>query len=122
MENVTIDELKGKKCQPCEGGVEPLTPEQAERFLDNLPGWKLGEDGRRIRREWVAKDFLSAVRFFQSVAELAEEEGHHPDLHLIGYRKAAIELTTHAIDGLSENDFILAAKIGDLPVEIKADE
>jgi 4a-hydroxytetrahydrobiopterin dehydratase len=73
------------------------------------------QDGRRIRREWVAEDFVTAIDFFTRVAELAEEEGHHSDLHLVGYRNVAIELWTHAIGGLSENDFIVAAKIGDLP-------
>ena len=115
----TAQELKSKKCVPCEGGVPEVSREDANRYLQELPGWKLSEDGKRIRREWTAKNFLAAMDFFQRVADLAEEEGHHPDLHLTGYRNATVELTTHAIGGLSENDFVLAAKINDLPVELK---
>jgi 4a-hydroxytetrahydrobiopterin dehydratase len=120
MSQCTIDELKRKKCVPCEGGVPPVERQEAERLLEDLPGWSLTDDGIRIRREWVAKDFLSAMDFFHRVAELAEDEGHHPDLHLVGYRNVAIELWTHAIGGLSENDFITAAKIEELPVKLKA--
>ena len=113
-----ISELKQKKCVPCEGGVPPVPREDAERLLAELPGWTLSDDGIRIRREWVAKDFMAAMRFFNAVAELAEDEGHHPDLHLVGYRSVAIELWTHAIGGLSENDFITAAKIDELPIDV----
>lgn len=115
----TAQELKSKKCVPCEGGVPEVNREDANEYLQELPGWKLSGDGKRIRREWTAKNFLAAIDFFQRVADLAEEEGHHPDLHLTGYRNAAIELSTHAIGGLSENDFVLAAKINDLPIEQK---
>ena len=108
----TIKELKTKKCQPCEGGVPPVPREEVERLLHDLPGWELTEDGQRIRREWT-------VKHFNRVAELAEDEGHHPDLHLVGYRSVAIELWTHAIGGLSENDFITAAKIDELPIKLK---
>jgi 4a-hydroxytetrahydrobiopterin dehydratase len=85
--------------------------------LKQLPGWVLTNDGIRIRREWKVKNFLAGMEFFQRVAELAEKEGHHPDLHLVGYRNVAIELWTHAIGGLSENDFITAAKIDLLPID-----
>ena len=116
----TAQELKSKKCVPCEGGVPEVGLEEANRLLQELPGWELSGDGKRICREWTAKNFMAAMEFFQRVAELAEEEGHHPDLHLTGYRNATIELTTHAIGGLSENDFVLAAKINDLPIQTKA--
>jgi 4a-hydroxytetrahydrobiopterin dehydratase len=119
MAIATVDELKSKTCQPCEGGVPPVGIQEAERLLEELPGWQLREDGTCIRREWIAKDFMAAIAFFNRVAELAEQEGHHPDLHLTGYRNFAVELTTHAIDGLSENDFILAAKINELPIQRK---
>jgi len=99
---------------PCEGGVPKLTPEQIQQLLHALPQWKLTADGQRIRREWRVKNFLAGLDFFQRVGKLAEEEGHHPDLHLTGYRNVAIEINTHAIGGLSENDFILAAKIDQL--------
>jgi 4a-hydroxytetrahydrobiopterin dehydratase len=116
----TIEELKAKKCKPCEGGVPPVPREEAERLLKDLSGWKLTEGGQRIRREWIVKHFMAALDFFNRIAELAEDEGHHPDLHLVGYRNVAIELWTHAIGGLSENDFITAAKIDELPIELKS--
>ncbi len=114
----TIRELKTKTCQPCEGGVPPVPREEAERLLEDLPGWELTGDGKRIRREWTVKHFMAAMDFFNRVAKLAEDEGHHPDLHLAGYRNVAIELWTHAIGGLSENDFITAAKIDDIPIKL----
>jgi 4a-hydroxytetrahydrobiopterin dehydratase len=96
-----------------------LTPDQVRQYLATLPAWKLTEDGQRIRREWRVKNFPAVLDFFNRVGQVAEAEGHHPDLHLVGYRNAAIEIWTHAIGGLSENDFILAAKIDALPVELK---
>ncbi|HEY4233303.1 MAG TPA: 4a-hydroxytetrahydrobiopterin dehydratase, partial [Lacipirellulaceae bacterium] len=81
--------------------------------------WKLTHDGQRIRKDWVVKNFLTGIDFFKRCAEVAEEENHHPDLHIEGYRNVWVELWTHAIGGLSENDFILAAKIDRLPVELK---
>ena len=116
-----LQQLKDKHCVPCEGGVPEIGREAAERYLKDLPGWKLSDDGKRIRRKWSARDFLSALDFFQRIGVLAEEEGHHPDLHLTGYRNAAVELTTHAIGGLSENDFVLAAKINEVPISRKED-
>ena|SRR4051812_41948290 len=115
----TADQLVTKKCVECEGGVPAYSPGEARKQVEKLPGWKLTEDGKRIRREWVVKDFMTGISFFDEVARLAEAEQHHPDLHLAGYRNAAIEISTHAIGGLSENDFILAAKIDKLPVELK---
>ena len=119
MQTLTEPELAQKKCKPCEGGVEAASPEEARQQVEKLPGWKLSLDGKSIRKDWVVKDFSTAIDFFQRVADIANKEDHHPDLHLTGYRKAAIELSTHAIGGLSENDFILAAKIDQLPVELK---
>ena len=112
-------DLARKQCKPCEGGVPPLTPEQVKSLLPAIPQWQLTAAGKAIRRAWTVKDFATALAFFQRVGKVAEEQDHHPDLHLTGYRKVAIELSTHAIGGLSENDFILAAKIDQLPVELK---
>jgi 4a-hydroxytetrahydrobiopterin dehydratase len=114
-----VQVLTKKHCVPCEGGVPPLSREQVKAFLTALPHWHLTADQQRIRREWRVKDFLAGLDFFTRVGRLAEAEGHHPDLHLVGYRNVAIEIWTHAINGLSENDFILAAKIQQLPVEEK---
>lgn len=113
----TMEELKTKKCEPCEGGVAPLSREETERLVGELPNWSLTDDGKRIRRECKVADFLAAIDFFIRVSKVAEDEGHHPDLHVVGYNQVTIELWTHAIDGLSENDFIIAAKIDELPVE-----
>jgi 4a-hydroxytetrahydrobiopterin dehydratase len=112
-------ELVKKKCKPCEGGVDPFSPEEAKAQLQKLPGWRLTHDGQRIRKDWKVKDFMSGIRFFNECAEVAEEDGHHPDLHIEGYRNVSVELWTHAIGGLSENDFILAAKIDQLPIDLK---
>lgn len=119
MQTQTVDQLAHKKCRPCEGGVEPYTLEESKAQLAKLEGWRLTDDNQRIRKEWTAKNFMAAIDFFNRIATLAEEDGHHPDLHLEGYRRVAIELWTHAIGGLSENDFILAAKIDRLPIELK---
>jgi 4a-hydroxytetrahydrobiopterin dehydratase len=115
MSALTADDLVRKHCAPCEGSIPPLAPAEAEALLKHVEGWTLSHQGRRLRREWTAKNFQAAVDFFNRVAELAEQEGHHPDLHLEGYRHVALEVWTHAIGGLSENDFILAAKINRIP-------
>jgi 4a-hydroxytetrahydrobiopterin dehydratase len=115
----TATELTHKHCTPCEGGVPPVSADQVRHYLAALPNWKLTADGRHIRREWRVQDFTTALDFFNRVGRIAEEEDHHPDLHLTGYRNVAIELSTHAAGGLTENDFILAAKIDTLPVTLK---
>lgn len=120
MQIESCDALVGKKCKPCEGGVDPCTLEESQEQLKVLPGWYLTHDNQRIRRDWTVTNFLAGMAFFEKVAQVAEEDNHHPDLHLEGYRNVSIELWTHAIGGLSENDFILAAKIDRLPVDIKS--
>ena len=112
-------DLTGRQCAPCEGGVPPLDANAVKRLLVQVPEWSLAGDGKRIERRWRAKDFTAAIAFFNRIAEVAEAEGHHPDLHLEGYRNVKVEIWTHAVGGLSENDFILAAKIDELPVEEK---
>jgi 4a-hydroxytetrahydrobiopterin dehydratase len=112
-------DLTCKKCRPCEGGVPPLSKAEIDQLLPGVPQWRLTADGQRIRREWRVQDFSTALDFFNRVGRIAEDEDHHPDLHLVGYRNVAIELWTHAVGGLSENDFILAAKIDQLPVALK---
>ena len=119
MSTQTPAELRQKKCLPCEGGVQPYTPQQAREQLSQLQGWRLTHDGQRIRKDWTVKNFMAAIAFFNKCAEVAEADAHHPDLHIEGYRNASVEIWTHAIGGLSENDFILAAKIDALPIETK---
>lgn len=106
-----MSELAKKRCVPCEGGVKPLTLQQAQALMPELnPGWMLVDDAHILVREFECKDFAEAMHFANKVADIAEAEGHHPDLN-IGWGRVAVELTTHAIDGLSENDFILASKV-----------
>lgn len=116
----TTSELTRKHCVSCESGVPPLAPDRVQELLRAVPNWRLAQDGKRIRREWRVKDFTAGLEFFNRIGKVAEAEDHHPDLHLVGYRNVAIELWTHAIGGLSENDFVLAAKIDELPVALKA--
>jgi len=116
---LTATELSKKHCKPCEGGVPPLAPEEVCLLLDSLEGWHLSGDGKRLHKEWRVKDFAAGLDFFRQVGEVAEAENHHPDLHLVGYRDVTIELSTHAVGGLTDNDFILAARIDRLPVELK---
>ena len=104
-------DLAAKRCVPCEGGVPRYATAAAEAQIATLPGWRLTHEATRIRRDWTLPDFRSAIRLLNNVAALAEREQHHPDLHLEGYRRVWIEIFTHAVGGLSENDFILAAKI-----------
>lgn len=111
--------LNERRCVPCEGTVTRLTREQCRNLLDQVPCWSIDESAVKITRKWIAQDFMEAIRFFDAIARLAEDEGHHPDLHLTGYRTVCVEMTTHAIGGLSENDFIMAAKIDTIPIKEK---
>jgi 4a-hydroxytetrahydrobiopterin dehydratase len=115
----TLDDLRKKRCTPCEGGVPALSRDEAERLARSLPGWVLSADARKISRSWTVKNFVAGIEFFNKVATLAEAEGHHPDLHLEGYRNLSIAIWTHAAGGLTENDFILAAKIDEIPVKLR---
>ena len=111
--------FKDKKCVPCEAGLNPLSAAEALKLLEQTPGWELDESGQKIIRDYTTKDFMAAVAFIQDIANVAEAEGHHPDLHLTGYRNLRVVLSTHSIGGLSANDFIVASKIGALKVELK---
>ena len=116
---ITATDLTQRHCRACEGGVPVLSADEVRDNLRAVPQWRLSDDGKRIRRDWRVKDFATALDFFARVGQVAETEDRHPDLHLTGYRNVAIELSTHAVGGLTENDFILAAKIDQLPVELK---
>ncbi len=105
------DDLLKKKCVPCEGkGIKPFARAEAEDYLAQTTGWSLDEKGVQISKEYKFKDFIGAINFVNLVADIAEMEGHHPDIHIF-YNKVRLELWTHAIGGLSENDFIVAAKV-----------
>ena len=113
MSDAASEPLAAGHCVPCEGGVPVLSSAEARDFLAEVPGWTLDDNAKRIIRLVNASDFAHGVAHINAIAEIAEAEQHHPDLMLTGYRHLRIELTTHAIGGLSKNDFILAAKIND---------
>lgn len=104
-------ELTTKRCLPCEGGIPRYTLAEAQEQLKAIPKWTLNDSGTCISRQWKLKNFLAGMQLLEKAAEIAEADQHHPDLHLTSYRLVRIDLTTHAIDGLSENDFIIAAKL-----------
>jgi len=109
-EGERMEELAQRKCVPCEGGVPPLDEPAARRYLASLSGWSL-VDANRIQKEFAFRDFARALAFVNRVGAVAEAEGHHPDILLHSWNKVRLEIMTHVIRGLSENDFILAAKI-----------
>ena len=101
--------LSKRHCVSCEGGIPPLTKEEIHTLSRQLTGWSVISD-KKLEKEWKFKDFAQALAFTIQVGEIAEKEGHHPDIYLT-WGKVKITLSTHAINGLSENDFILAGKI-----------
>lgn len=109
-----MSDLANKSCVPCKGGVPPLSGPDLRKLLDQLEqGWKVVND-HHLEKEYTFKNFKEALAFTNQVGALAEKEGHHPDIYL-AWGKVKITLWTHKIDGLTESDFILAAKIGKLP-------
>lgn len=110
-----MTELIQKKCVPCEVGGSALTLDEARTLLAQVPQWTLATDAKQITREFSFKDFAEALAFANKIGEIAEAEGHHPDL-TVSWGKVGVSLSTHAVSGLSENDFILAAKINQIEV------
>jgi 4a-hydroxytetrahydrobiopterin dehydratase len=109
-------ELAARKCKPCEGGVPALNAEEAARLLTRISAdWALTEDARAIRRAFAFRDFYRTMSFVNAVAHIANIEDHHPDLE-VGYNYCRVKFTTHAVKGLSENDFVCAAKIDLIPL------
>ena len=107
--------LTEKECVPCKGGILPMSEIQAKVFQEQTPDWQLTEDATHLERDFKFADFASAQSFVNKVGNLAEQEGHHPDISF-GWGYAHITIFTHKIKGLHENDFILAAKINALEV------
>lgn len=105
-----MSDLTKQKCVPCEGGVDPLTQVEAEQLMKDVPQWQLAEDTKRISRVFTFKNWKQAMQFTNAIGEIAEHEGHHPDIEL-RWGHVGVSLSTHAIKGLSVNDFIVAAKI-----------
>src|SRR5438105_1853835 len=118
--NVTAADLKKRHCISCDENTKSLSKALAQKLLSAIPKWKLIANGRGIRREWRVKDVPTALDFFDRIGKIADAEDHHPDLHLANYREVTVELSTHSAKGLTENDFIVAAKIDKLPVKLKA--
>ncbi|KAL7242133.1 hypothetical protein ACSBR1_014661 [Camellia fascicularis] len=131
-----MDDLSAKKCVSCSSGdMRPMTEQAANQLIKQVPEWNLTNDGgtMKLSRSWKVKTFLKGLEFFQAVANVAEAEGfldgllnennhafiagHHPDLHLVGWNNVKIDIWTHSVGGLTENDFILAAKINGLDVQ-----
>jgi len=108
-----MSKLSTQKCVACEGGVKPLTSVQFSLLLREVPQWKV-INGKQIEREFHFKDFKTALAFVNSVGKIAEKEVHHPNINLHGWNKVTLTLYTHAIGGLSKNDFIVAAKVDGL--------
>lgn len=110
-------DLTKKKCVPCEGGMEPLKYEDFEQYLLQIKEWQVIDDVQLLR-EFRFENFKEALDFVNKVGKIAEKEGHHPDIYLYAWKKVRLTLTTHAIGGLSINDFVLASKI-DLLLNVK---
>ena len=106
-------ELKTKRCKPCEGGAESLDAERTSVLIRQVDGWEVGEDGNSIRRRFKFGNFYETMAFVNAMAWIANSEDHHPDFSA-GYNYCDVTFTTHALGGLSENDFICAAKINAL--------
>ncbi|MFL6622416.1 MAG: 4a-hydroxytetrahydrobiopterin dehydratase [Sulfurifustis sp.] len=106
-------ELKQQRCVPCEGGVDPLDRQAAQNLLPQAKGWRLNDSATEISRTFEFKNFYETMAFVNAVAWVANREDHHPDLE-VGYKRCHVRYSTHAIRGLSMNDFICAAKINDL--------
>ncbi len=105
-----MTELTGKTCKPCDGGTKPLTSQAAQALLEQTPGWQLNENGDEIHRTYEFKNYYQTIAFVNALAWIAHREDHHPDIE-VGYKRCHVRYSTHAIGGLSENDFICAAKI-----------
>ena len=111
-----MNDLADKKCIPCEGNIPPFNTEEIHKYLKKVDGWNVLKDGNQnyyIQKEFKFKDYVSSEKFILLVGKIAENEGHHPDVNF-GWGYAKIKISTHAIKGLAESDFILAAKIDNL--------
>jgi len=108
-----MSDLSSRKCVPCEGGVAPLERKNAEKLLAQISGWNLSESGLEISRTFSFKNYFETMAFVNAMAWIAHREDHHPDIE-VGYKQCHVRYSTHAVGGLSENDFICAAKLNDL--------
>tara|TARA_X000001036_G_scaffold273444_1_gene254018 strand:- start:1230 stop:1571 length:342 start_codon:yes stop_codon:yes gene_type:complete len=110
---ILMSDLANKRCEPCQGGVPPLKEEECEKFMSDIDkGWAL-VDVHHLRRVWAFPDFLTALDFLNSAGAICEQEGHHADFE-VGWGRVEARIWTHKIDGLTESDFVLAAKFDQL--------
>ncbi len=109
-----MQDLINQKCQPCEGGVPPFSEAKAQEYLTQVQGWRADKEFKKIEGNFKFNNFKEALDFVNKVGQLAEKEGHHPDILLHSYNQLKVILVTHAIGGLSNNDFIMAAKIDNM--------
>ena len=105
-----MSELRRKKCKPCEGGIPPMTLEEAHELQKEVPGWEVLDEGQSIRRIFTFQNHYEVMAFVNGLAWISHTEDHHPQ-QVIGYSRCELSYTTHAVEGLSENDFICAAKV-----------
>lgn len=106
--------LMKKHCKACEGYEKPMNSKDAKKYLKKVLGWKININEKSIIKNFKFKNFKEALKFVNKIGQLAEKEGHHPDIKIYSYKKVKINLTTHAINGLSENDFVMASKIDEI--------
>lgn len=106
-----MNDLANKKCVPCRIGTKPMDIKEAKKYLPSIPDWMLYGD--KIIRQFEFKNFIQSMNFVNKVAQIAEDEGHHPDI-FVSYNKVKLELTTHNANGLTMNDFVMAAKIDEI--------
>ena len=107
-------DLKNKTCKACEEGEKPFTLNQVNEYLQHVNDWELVDNGNAIEKEFTLNNFQEALDLVNKVGKIAEQENHHPDILLYSYKKVKITLSTHEVNGLSENDFIIASKIDEL--------
>jgi 4a-hydroxytetrahydrobiopterin dehydratase len=109
-----MEQLTDKKCVPCEGIGRAYSLLEIQAHLGEIPGWVVSQDGKSIERDFALKNFVACVNFINKIKDIAEDEMHHPDLHLTGFKNLKVVLYTHALGGVTENDLIVAAKINKL--------
>ena len=110
-----MSNLSDKKCIPChDKSIRPLSSEKVSELLTEVRGWSIVPGGQKIEKEWIVKDFVTAVRFLNEITDVAEEEGHHPDILIENFNHVKVMFYTHNVGGLTENDFIMAAKVDKL--------
>jgi len=109
-----MEQLTKKKCVPCEGIGRAYTIKEIQSHMGEIPGWILAQDGKSIERSLTLKNFVACIDLINKIKDIAEDQMHHPDLHLTGYKNLKVVLYTHALGGVTENDLIVAAKINEI--------